>query len=613
MTVPDAATTLDDIRATVRRHWGYEQFLPLQEEAIECVLSGCDSLVVLPTGGGKSLSFQAPAVCRDRLAVVVSPLIALMKDQVDALEAVGIAAACVNSSQSAAERGRVAEQIRAGRLNLLYLAPERLVMDRTLEFLATAGVTYFAIDEAHCISSWGHDFRPEYRELAILKNRFPEASVHAYTATATEQVRADIVAQLHLSDPQVVVGSFDRPNLNYRVRRQDRLIDQVEQIVANHAGESGIVYCTSRKETEATAAALSDRGHRALPYHAGLEDHERRNNQEAFLREDVDVIVATVAFGMGIDKSNVRFVVHAGMPKSLEAYQQESGRAGRDGLEAECVLIYSGADFSKWKRILEADGDPSPVAVAALSGMFAYATGATCRHSALVEHFGQQLAGDCQACDVCQGDVDQVDDPLVLAQKIVSCVARLEERDERYGAEHVAQILTGSKEERVVARGHDRISTYGLLANEGKRNVRDWIEQLAGQGCVERVGEYSVLAVTPLGWQVLRGELTPRLLRPAKRSAASRDTPSRGATADDWEGVDRGLFDSLRHLRRDLAAEQQVPAYIVFGDGALRDMARRRPTDHAEFLQVKGVGEKKAADYADVFLERIREFELQSD
>jgi ATP-dependent DNA helicase RecQ len=596
----------------LKRYWGYDSFLPLQEEAMACVMSGRDSVVVLPTGGGKSLCFQAPAMCLDGLAVVVSPLISLMKDQVDALTSCGVPAACVNSTLSFDEKRRVADEIRDGQLRLLYVAPERLVQPRTIEFLSSAKVSLVAIDEAHCISEWGHDFRPEYRELRFLKEVFPNIGIHAYTATATEQVRADIAANLKLDNPEVLIGSFDRPNLTYRVeRRRDRL-KQILEVLDRRRGEPGIVYCIRRRDVDETAEALTGLGIRARPYHAGLSDAERHRNQDAFIQEKVDVIVATVAFGMGIDKSNVRYVIHAGMPKSIESYQQESGRAGRDGLEAECCLFYSGGDFGIWKRLLsELEGDAYQAALNSLGAMYDFCTGVVCRHRSLVKYFGQSYPDQlCGACDVCLGDLDLVDDPLTIGQKILSCVVRLRQT---FGGDYTALVLAGSEEQRIKQNGHDQLSTWGILKEESRRNIRDWIEQLVGQAYLQKSGEYNVLQVTADGRRLLQGDVTPRLLKP--RTAK---TKSRAAFDDDsWEGVDRDLFEALRTLRREKADERAVPAYVVFGDAALRDMARRRPSSLEGFLDVKGVGEKKCADYGDTFVDCItrycREHELSTD
>lgn len=583
----------------LERYWGYDGFLPLQEAAMRCGMSGRDSLVVLPTGGGKSLCFQAPAVCSDGLAIVVSPLISLMKDQVDTLRTCGVPAATIHSMISHSEKQRIIDDIRAGQLKLLYVAPERLLRDATIHFLHGVKLSFFAIDEAHCISSWGHDFRPEYRELRRLKQEFPSTAVHAYTATASEKVRQDIVEQLGLGDPEMLVGSFDRPNLVYKVQRRAGGLNQIRQCLEQHAGDSGIIYCITRKEVDGTCAALNEMGYRALPYHAGLSDQQRQQNQDAFINEESAVVVATVAFGMGIDKSNVRFVIHAGMPKSLEHYQQESGRAGRDGLEATCHLLYSGQDYMTWKRMLD-DGEAAgrDGALRALSDMYDFCNSVICRHSAIVQHFGQQLQGDnCGACDVCLGELDLVEDPTVVGQKILSCVLRL---NERFGADYTAGVLCGSRDQRVVQQGHDQLSTWGIMAEQRKRDVRDWIEQLVGQGFLEKDGEFQVLKMTSAGRDLLRGEVTPRLLKPAVKR-----TKERPATVDSWDGVDRDLFDSLRELRRTKAVEQTVPAYVVFSDAALRDMARRRPSTVAGFRSVRGVGQTKCEVYGEEFVDWI--------
>jgi ATP-dependent DNA helicase RecQ len=603
----NASAVFERLASVLRKYWGYDSFRPLQAEAMQAVLDGRDSVVVMPTGGGKSLCFQAPAVTLPGMAIVVSPLISLMKDQVDALQGCGVPAACINSTHSYDERRDVAEEIRAGRLKLLYVAPERLVMERTLEFLSQANVSLVAIDEAHCISEWGHDFRPEYRGLRLLKDRFAGAAVHAYTATATPRVRGDIADQLGLENPEVFVGSCDRPNLIYKVDQSRQRLTQVADVVGRHSGESGIVYCISRRNVEKTCQHLNALGHRALTYHAGMEDELRKRNQEAFIQEEVDTIVATVAFGMGIDKSNVRYVVHAGMPKSLENYQQESGRAGRDGLEAECCLFYSGSDYNQWKTMLaDLEGPAYDAAIKSLGAMYDYATGVVCRHRTLVSYFGQELQADgCNACDVCLGDLDLVGDAITVAQKILSCVVRLEQR---FGGEYTSLVLTGSNDQRILHQEHDQLSTYGLLSGETKQNVRGWIEQLLGQGYLAKNGEYNVLCVTPSGREVLRGDATPKLLKPKKRAGKKRREKARsGVAADSWEGVDDDLFEVLRGLRRELADDRGIPPYLVFSDATLREMARDKPTDLDRFLDVKGVGEKKRSDYGEVFVTCIVE------
>ena len=589
------------IAEILKQYWGYDDFLPLQREAITCGVKGRDSVVVLPTGGGKSLCFQVPAVRLPGLAIVVSPLISLMKDQVDALTECGVAAACINSSQTQDANDDVIASIRRGDLKILYVSPERLMMNGFAGFLNQHAISLIAIDEAHCVSMWGHDFRPEYRRLGNLKTAFPGVAVHAYTATATQQVRDDIVEQLHLVNPQILVGSFDRPNLLYSVERRNDVLRQVRDVLERHKDESAIVYCIRRADVDDLSERLQNAGYRAAAYHAGLSDADRREAQNAFIKEDVDIIVATVAFGMGINKPNVRAVIHAGMPKSLEHYQQESGRAGRDGLDAECVLLYGSGDYGTWKYIIERSESESAIRIALikLGDMSAYASGVTCRHQALVSYFGQKLATDnCKACDVCFGDLEMADDALILGQKILSCVFRL---DQRYGADYTANVLVGSKERRILESRHDQLTTYALLSDYPKKLVRDWIEQLVGQGYLHKGGEYSVLTITARGWQTIRGDETPRLLKPA--------ATARRRTADDsWEGVDRGLFDTLRALRRRIASARSVPAYIVFGDASLRDMARRRPSSVDGFLEVSGVGQAKALQYGEEFVATITEY-----
>jgi ATP-dependent DNA helicase RecQ len=598
------------LSAALERYWGYDSFLPLQREAMECVLAQRDSVVVLPTGGGKSLCFQAPATCLDGLALVVSPLISLMKDQVDGLRECGVSAAYINSTLSPAQRRDVAHQIRRGELKLLYAAPERLLSGHTLEFLQTANISLVAVDEAHCISTWGHDFRREYRGLRRLKQAFPNVAIHAYTATATERVRQDIAEQLMLSDPEFLVGSFDRPNLVYRVRRAANRFGQVCEILKAHPDEAGIVYCISRKEVDKTAAALQQLGIRCAPYHAGLSDADRHRHQDDFITERIDVIVATVAFGMGIDKSNVRFVIHAGLPKSLEHYQQESGRAGRDGLEAECWLLHAGNDVMTWKRMIEdSEAAARDGALRSLAAMEGYCHSIECRHRTLLRHFGQQHARDnCGACDVCLGELETVEDSLTLAQKILSCIVRL---DQQFGADYTAKVLCGSQEARILQLRHDRLSTYGLLRDESVATVRGWIEQLVEQSFLTKSAEYSQPQLTPAGWNVLKGVGEPRLLRPAGRQQAA------ATVVDSWEGVDRPLFEELRRLRSALANERSVPAYIVFSDAALRDMARRRPSALSGFQLVKGVGQRKAADFGPSFVDAIsaycQQHELSQD
>ncbi len=593
---------IEKLERALAKYWGYDGFLPLQKEAMEAAASGRDSIVILPTGGGKSLCYQAPAVATDGLTVVVSPLIALMKDQVDALRECGVSAARLDSSLSLEEQNEALAMLRQGKLKLLYVAPERLVSDSFLRMLEGLNVSFIAIDEAHCVSMWGHDFRPEYRQLKILKERFGAAAIGAYTATATQKVREDIGEQLALRDPELIVGSFDRPNLIYKVAQRTARVDQVCEVIGRHKGESGIVYCIRRRDVDSLCSALCSRGHKALPYHAGMETEERKHNQDAFIKEEIDVIVATIAFGMGIDKSNVRYVIHTGLPKSLEHYQQESGRAGRDGLEAECCLFYSGGDYGTWKSLMgQMQGQAYDIAVSKLNDMYGYCTGGVCRHKAIVNYFGQQLErDDCGACDVCLGELDTVDNALEVGQKILSCILRI---DERFGAAYTAAVLVGSQEQRILENGHDRVSTYGLLGEHHRKVVHDWIEQLVGQSYARKVGDYNTLQVTEQGWRVLKGEETPRLLTPAGKPAKK----ARVAT-ESWEDVDIGLFEALRALRASIAKQKRIPAYIVFGDATLRELARFRPSSREKLLYIKGIGQAKRKQYGKAVLSTIREY-----
>jgi ATP-dependent DNA helicase RecQ len=604
-------TTLPALADVVARYWGYTTFRPLQREAMDAVLAGRDSLVVLPTGGGKSLCFQAPAVVRPGLALIVSPLISLMKDQVDTLVGNGVPAALYNSSLAAGDKATVAAGLRQGRYRMLYVSPERLVGDGSdgfLALLASCPVSFVAIDEAHCISQWGHDFRPEYRQLGRLRERLPGVSLHAYTATATARVRRDIAAQLALRDPVEFVGSFDRPNLVYRVLPRATLKRQLLDILGRHRGEAGIIYCTSRREVDALAHWLTETGLRALPYHAGLSDAERSRNQDAFLSERADVIVATVAFGMGIDRSDVRFVVHAGMPRSLEHYQQESGRAGRDGLEAECVLIASTADVMKWRVMLERNGELTEANVALLRQMEGYATRVGCRHRHLSAYFGDRYAADdCAACDYCLDELETVDSPILIARKILSCVVRV---GQRFGAAHVTSVLRGHASEQVLARRHDALSTFGLLRDAAVAEVRGYIEQLIGAGLLQQTDDaYPVLGLTGQGVALLKDAAACPGLTLARQRPPRKDAPRIASRieAESWQDVDRDLFEHLRTVRLEIARSRGVPPYVIFHDATLREMARLRPMTMDALLGVKGIGARKAEDLGEIFLAAIRE------
>ena len=608
----EAASTNEALADVLERYWGYTSFRPLQREAMDAILAKRDSIVVLPTGGGKSLCFQAPALVRDGLAVVVSPLISLMKDQVDTLAGNGVPAAVLNSTLSADERSAVMSGVRDGKFRLLYVSPERLAGEGGEGFqhwLSKNNVSFVAIDEAHCISQWGHDFRPEYRQLGQLRDRLPGISLHAFTATATARVRRDIASQLGLQDPVELVGSFDRPNLVYRVLPRAGLKQQLKEMLARHKGEGGIIYCTSRREVDALAAWLVEEGVSARPYHAGLEDAERHRNQDLFLDEEIDVIVATVAFGMGIDRSDVRFVVHAGAPQSLEHYQQESGRAGRDGLEAECALVYSSADFMKWRLMLEKSGELTDSAKRLLRDMERYAAGVGCRHRHLVGYFGEQYErADCGACDFCLGELEPVADAVTVARKILSCVARV---GQRFGAAHVAAVLCGSDTEPVRARGHAGITTFGLLKDLSTNEVRGCIEQLAAQGLLRMTDDaFPVLMLTQAGVDLLKdaGASPALALSRQKRPVRGRETKRASRVeAEAWEGVDRDLFEELRALRLQIARARGVPPYVIFHDTTLRELARARPQTLDALRHVYGVGVRKAEELGEQFLQVLRQ------
>ncbi len=602
----DAAWSIQQILDTVRRYWGYDSLRPMQEQAIRAGLGGRDSVVVMPTGGGKSLCYQVPAALAERTDIVISPLIALMKDQVDGLRACGYPAAALHSGMSGQEIEAAEAEAMAGRCRLLFMAPERLLSGRGMRLVQQMRIGAFAIDEAHCISHWGHDFRPEYRQLAVLKQRFPQASVHAFTATATQRVRHDIAAQLGLHQPEMLVGPFDRPNLVYRVVPRVDAYDQVLGAVKRHANEAVIVYCITRKQTEGMAEFLRLGGVKAACYHAGLEPDERRQTQEAFAREKLDVIVATVAFGMGIDRSNVRAVVHAAMPKSIEHYQQEAGRAGRDGLEAECVLFYSAADAMKWRQLMERSvgpegpGEALAAQIELLNEASRFFGGLVCRHRGLVEYFGQRYEPkSCGACDICLGEVEDLAESTVTAQKILSCVARV---GERFGAGHVAEVLIGSNTERIKRFGHDRLSTYNLMPDFDKKALMNLALQLVDQGLLDREQEHQTLKLNAASWRVLTGKQKVRLRLPQSKVKKTRFDD------ESWEGVDRELFEILRTLRKEIAESRGVPPYVIFSDATLRDMARVRPSGDEGLMGVRGVGRKKLEDLGSLFLRAIAEY-----
>ncbi len=596
-------TTRDSLPRLLKTHFGYESFRPLQREIMDAALGGRDVLAILPTGAGKSLCYQLPALAREGLTLVVSPLIALMKDQVDQLTASGISATFLNSTLDPRENQRRLEAIRAGEVKLVYLAPERLMSGDFLSEVRTWNVTALAVDEAHCISEWGHDFRPEYRRLRELRDVLPAIPTIALTATATPRVREDILGQLALREPAVFVASFNRPNLNYLVEPKHDAGPRIVEFVRSRGQDSGIVYCQSRRRSEELAATLRNSGIPAVCYHAGLENDERGRNQEAFLRDEVRVVCATVAFGMGINKPNVRFVIHADLPKHLEGYYQETGRAGRDGLPADCLLLFSRGDVAKVLRFIGdiPDDEAREHARLQLEQMANFAESDACRRIDLLGYFGETWPeGNCGACDNCLAPRETWDATLET-QKILSCVVRVRQAGGfPVGVRHIADILIGSRSEKVLSRNHDALSTYGVGKEHSAARWAEIARQLVRKGWLAQDGgAFPTVSVTAEGMAVLRERRPVELSR-----LMAVDKPNGRQRAGDI-GCDMELFEALRAHRKQVADAAGVPPYVVFSDVALRHMARAYPTDDASFLRIPGVGERKLADYGPGFLREI--------
>ena len=606
MSLPQNTATAA-IHDTLRQVFGYAAFRPHQQAIIEDVIAGHDAFVLMPTGGGKSLCFQIPALHRPGVALVVSPLISLMKDQVDALTANGVAAAFYNSALGSEQARQVLARLHARELDLLYVSPERLMSAGFLERLADIDIALFAIDEAHCVSQWGHDFRPEYQQLGALRNHFPSIPLVALTATADTQTRDDIVRVLGLGKASRHVTGFDRPNIRYTVLEKHKPFDQLLQFLEGRAEQAGIVYALSRRRVEEVAEKLQGRGIRAQAYHAGLPGARRQAVQEDFLRDDLQVVVATVAFGMGIDKPNVRFVVHYDLPKHIEGYYQETGRAGRDGLEAEGLLLFGAQDAATARRLIESNDNPEQkrIEVHKLNAMVGLAESVTCRRRVLLNYFGERLEQDCGNCDVCLNPPEQFDATLDV-QKALSCVYRV---GQRFGVGHVVDVLRGADNERVRSLQHDQLSTYGLGSDRSEQEWTSIIRQLIHHGyLVQDIASYSVLKLTEAARPLLRGEQTLRLAKPRIRT----QTKKKRSRVDAAHGpYDELLFDQLRVLRKRLADEQGVPPYIVFGDASLVQMAREKPTEAAELLNITGVGQHKLEKYGSEFLDAIALYSLE--
>jgi ATP-dependent DNA helicase RecQ len=593
-----------DLAALLKRTFGYSTFRPLQRDIIAATLADQDVFALLPTGGGKSLCFQLPALARPGLTVVVSPLIALMKDQVDQLQASGVAATFLNSTLGADESRRRLSGLHRGEYKLLYVAPERLMLDGWQENLKAWKVVCIAIDEAHCVSEWGHDFRPEYRQLARLRTALPGVPMMALTATATGRVREDIVKHLKLRDPQTFVASFNRPNLTYRVLAKDQPAKQIIDFVRKREHESGIIYCASRATAERVAESLAGRGFSALAYHAGLTAEERARNQERFLRDDTRIICATIAFGMGINKPNVRWVIHHDLPKNIEGYYQETGRAGRDGLPGDCLLLFSPGDIAKQTHFLDeiTNEQEQQIARAQLRQIAHYAESAGCRRAELLAYFGEKYPLDnCAACDNCS-EPRETYDGTIVAQKFLSCVYRIRQHGGfGVGMNHVIEVLTGADTEKITRWGHSRLTTYGIgqeLARPAWAAVGRELMRLGYVGIDE--GEFATLHVSEAGMAVLRARTPITLTKPLDLPKARRVARREG----DVE-CDELLFERLRTLRRKLADERSVPAYIVFGDTTLRAMARAYPETVDQMEGIPGMGEKKRAEFGDLFAAEI--------
>jgi len=590
----------------LHKYFGYTEFRPLQREIIQGVLDKKDSFVLMPTGGGKSLCFQLPALMMPGLTIVVSPLIALMKDQVDGLIASGVPATFINSSLF---QGDIEERMRAikrGKIKLLYVAPERLVMPAFLAFLSELTIALIAIDEAHCISEWGHDFRSEYRQLRVLRKNFPDVPIIAMTATATQRVQDDILEQLKFGKTTLrYKASFDRPNLRYSVLPKEKQFPRLLDFLKDHKDEAGIIYCFSKKSTDALAAALCEKGFRALAYHAGLDSERRSKNQEKFVKDECDIICATIAFGMGIDKSNVRFVVHYDLPKSMAGYYQETGRAGRDGLDSDCLLFFSYGDKRKIEYFFSEIQNERELRVAQeeLQNMLSYAESRTCRRKLLLKYFGENYPKEnCGNCDNCAPSGKQASaDATREAQMFLSCVARV---DQSFGIKYVIDVLRGSEDQRILSNRHHTLSTYGIGKHE---KVRYWQslahELISGKFLLQDTNNYNVLRLTPLAWEVMKGERKVELRSFDEPVSTVKPKASSGLPVDQEK-----LFERLRTLRKNIADKDGVPPYVIFHDSTLRDIVARLPKTREELLNVLGVGESKAKKYGKLFVEEVHGF-----
>lgn len=588
-----------DLTQALSSVFGFRSFRPHQEGIVRAVLQQQDVFAVMPTGGGKSLCYQLPAHLLGGTCVVVSPLISLMQDQVEAARDNGLRAEFINSALDSQKRSEVFRKLVQGKVDLLYIAPERLTMPDFLSFLKTLPICLFAIDEAHCISEWGHQFRPDYLSLSLIAEDFPNVPIAAFTATATERVQDDIISRLNLREPYTLRASFDRPNLNYQIIPKGDVHEQILSFVKEHSGESGIIYRTTRENVESTAAFLRQKGVQAIAYHAGLDTDVRAEHQDQFNRDQAEIVVATIAFGMGIDKSNVRFVIHGDLPKNMESYYQETGRAGRDGEPAECLLFFGRGDVPRIRYFIEQIEDDNERAVASskLNDMVQFATIHLCRRRQILAYFQEKLSGDnCGNCDVCTQDMEEVD-VTEEAQMVMSAIART---GQGYGASHVVDVVVGANTQRIRQLGHDNIKTYGIGKGRAKKFWREILDNLIAHKCVAQTsGQYPVVQLTQKGGEILFGRESFRMLR--------KKETRRIRLAESHEGeYNRELFEKLRQLRRDLAFDRNVPPFVIFSDRTLKEMARDVPVSTNAIRQITGVGQTKLRRYGDDFLEVIR-------
>lgn len=601
MSTAEVINTLPDADAILRQVFGYQQFRAGQSDIIDTVTGGRDCLVVMPTGGGKSLCYQIPALMLPGLTVVVSPLISLMKDQVDQLRLLGVDAGYLNSAQTPQEQQQVLEGCHSNRIKLLYVAPERLLMSSFIRQLQQWQPSLLAVDEAHCISQWGHDFRPEYCAIGELRQHLPGVPVIALTATADNTTRSDICSRLRLSDPLIHISSFDRPNIRYTLVEKYKAFDQLWMFVRSQKGQCGIIYCNSRNKVEDVAARLQKRGLSVAAYHAGLDNSQREWVQDAFLKDNLQVVVATVAFGMGINKSNVRFVAHFDIPRNIESYYQETGRAGRDGVSAEAVLFYDPADMAWLRRCLDEKpaGPQKDIEQHKLNAMGAFAQAQTCRRLVLLNYFGENRQTPCGNCDICLDPPKQYDG-LLEAQQALSCIYRA---GQRFGLGYIVDVLRGSNNQRVREYGHDKLAVYGIGKDKSQEHWVSVLRQLIHLGLItQNIANYSALQLTESARPVLRGEVPLQLAVPRIQNIKPRQT------ARSYGGnYDKKLFAKLRKLRKSIADEENIPPFVVFNDATLIEMAEQCPVRANDLLLINGVGERKLERFGDAFMALIRE------